>query len=129
MYFETLQERLLDYVKWRVRNGELTERRLAGLIGVSQPHMHNVLNGIRTLSPGIADRILKAMEMSVLDLVPTEDTPLGGMPIPRGPTQQNGSGGMRDDFAPRTGPGLKGSGATGPLPGRSPGPGGQSEPN
>lgn len=129
MYFDTLQERLLDYVRWRVRNGELTERRLAGLIGVSQPHMHNVLKGIRRLSSGIADRILRTMEMSVLDLVTTEDAPRGGMPIPRGPTPPIGSGGMRDDVAPRTGPGLKGSGATGPLPGKSPGPGGQFEPN
>jgi transcriptional regulator with XRE-family HTH domain len=72
MYFETLQTRLLDYVRWKVRNGELTERRLAGLIGVSQPHMHNVLKGVRTLSPGIADRILKTLEMSVLDLVVPE---------------------------------------------------------
>jgi transcriptional regulator with XRE-family HTH domain len=100
MYFETLQQRLLDFVRWRVRNGELTERRLAGLIGVSQPHMHNVLKGIRTLSPGIADRILKAMEMSVLDLVAAEDAPLGGMPRLRGPTPPIGSGGMRDDGAP-----------------------------
>jgi hypothetical protein len=129
MYFESLQERLLDYVRWRVRNGELTERRLAGLIGVSQPHMHHVLKGIRTLSPGIADRILEAMEMSVLDLVTAEDAPLGGMPIPRGPTPPNASGATRNDVASRTGPGLKGSGATGPLPGKSPGPDGRSEPN
>jgi DNA-binding transcriptional regulator YdaS (Cro superfamily) len=72
MYFETLQARLLDYVRWKVRNGELTERRLAGLIGVSQPHMHNVLKGLRTLSPGIADRILRMLEMSVLDLAVPE---------------------------------------------------------
>lgn len=109
MYFETLQQRLLEYVKWRVRNGELTERRLAGLIGISQPHMHNVLKGIRTLSLGIADRILKAMEMSVLDLTVAGGTPLWGVPRP--------------------GPGLKDSGAAGPLPGISPGPGGRSEPN
>ena len=110
MYFETLQERLLDHLNWRVRNGDLTERRLARLTGVSQPHMHNVLKGIRMLSPGIADRILRALEMSVLDLVGAEDAAFGGIAQPRGP-------------------GLKGSGATGPLPGRSPGPGGRSEPN
>lgn len=68
MYFETLQGRLLNSVRWRVQNGELTERRLAGLIGVSQPHMHNILKGARTLSPEKADRILRTLEMSVLDL-------------------------------------------------------------
>ncbi|MGA2325890.1 MAG: XRE family transcriptional regulator [Bryobacteraceae bacterium] len=72
MYFETLQARLLDYVRWKVRNGELTERRLAGLIGFSQPHTHNVLKGVRTLSPGMADRILRMLEMSVLDLAVPE---------------------------------------------------------
>jgi hypothetical protein len=129
MYFATLQERLLDSLKWRVRNGELTERRLAGMIGVSQPHMHNVLKGIRTLSPGIADRILRVMEMSVLDLATTEDAPLGRTPIPAGPAPPNASRGTRDAPAPQTGPGVRGSDAPGPLPGISPGPGGRSEPN
>ncbi len=68
MYFETLQERLLKSVRWRVENGELTERRLAGIVGISQPHMHNILKGARSLSPETADRILRALEMSVLDL-------------------------------------------------------------
>lgn len=83
MYFETLQGRLLDCIKWRVQNGELTERRLAGLVGISQPHMHNILKGVRALSPEMADRILKTLEMSVLDLfvpehAPRQATPLGG---------------------------------------------------
>ena len=68
MYFETLQDRLLKSVRWRVENGELTERGLAGLVGISQPHMHNILKGARSLSPETADRILRALEMSVLDL-------------------------------------------------------------
>ena len=72
MYFETLQGRLIECVRWRVRNGEYTERRLAGLVGVSQPHMHNILKGVRTLSQGTADRILRTLEMSVLDLVSQE---------------------------------------------------------
>ncbi len=68
LYFETLQERLLDTVRWRVQNGELTERRLAGRVGISQPHMHNLLKGIRVLSPEMADRILRALNMSLQDL-------------------------------------------------------------
>jgi hypothetical protein len=68
MYFETLQARLIGAVNLRVRNGELTERRLARMIGISQPHMHNLLKGARILSPQMGDRILKKLRMSVLDL-------------------------------------------------------------
>ena len=81
MYFETLQGRLLDCIKWRVQNGELTERRLAGLVGISQPHMHNILKGVRALSPEMADRILKTLEMSVLDLFVPEHEPGQAMPL------------------------------------------------
>ena len=68
MYFETLQSRLINAVNLRVRNGELTERSLARMIGISQPHMHNLLKGARILSPQMGDRILKKLRMSVLDL-------------------------------------------------------------
>jgi hypothetical protein len=92
--------------------------------------MHNVLKGIRTLSPSIADRILKALAMSVLDFVTAEDDgAIGGMPRPHGPAPPNASAATRDNSAPRTGPGIKGSDAIGPLPGRSRGPGGQSGPS
>lgn len=87
MYFETLQARLLDFIRWRVQNGELTERRLAGLVGISQPHMHNILKGVRTLSPEMADRILKTLEMSVLDLFVPEYGPPNGNPVWRGTLQ------------------------------------------
>ncbi len=78
MYFETLQVRLLDCVRRRVQNGEVTERRLAGMSGISQPHIHNLLKGARGLSPAIADRILRTLEMSVFDLLtPEEGGPWG----------------------------------------------------
>jgi transcriptional regulator with XRE-family HTH domain len=80
MDFRILLGRLLDTVVWRVQNGELTERRLARMIGVSQPHMHNILKGIRKLPPAVADRILATLEISVLDLVAQEQTPLQAMP-------------------------------------------------
>jgi plasmid maintenance system antidote protein VapI len=57
----------------RMRNGELTERSLARLIGVSQPHVHNVLKGARILSPEIADIILQKLGMSLLDLTDAEE--------------------------------------------------------
>jgi hypothetical protein len=69
MDFETLQRRLLSRVRDRVRNGELTERGLARMIGISQPHMHHILKGVRTLSMEIADRILRRLEWTVLDLL------------------------------------------------------------
>jgi hypothetical protein len=67
------QRKLLIHVRDRIHNGELTERGFARLIGISQPHAHNVLKGVRTLSPQIFDSILKTFNMSLLDLVPLED--------------------------------------------------------
>lgn len=69
MYFQTLQDSLLQRVKQQVRNGELTERGLARLAGISQPHLHNVLKGVRVLTPGTADRLLQQLRLSVLDLM------------------------------------------------------------
>jgi hypothetical protein len=69
MYFETMLQELRTSLRDRVRNGDLTERSLARSVGVSQPHMHNVLKGIRTLSPAIADRVLGTLKLTALDLV------------------------------------------------------------
>jgi transcriptional regulator with XRE-family HTH domain len=71
--FQDAQLKLLAYVRDRIHNGELTERRLARLIGISQPHVHNVLKGVRNLSPEIFDSILKYFQISLLDLAPLED--------------------------------------------------------
>lgn len=73
MTFEDAQHNLLAQVRDRIRNGELTERGLARLIGISQPHAHNVLKGIRKLSPQISDSILKSFHLSLLDLVPLKE--------------------------------------------------------
>ena len=69
MDFEALGRRLIVTVKARVRSGELTERGLARLTGVSQSHIHNVLKGVRILSPEVADRILRGLNLSLLDLL------------------------------------------------------------
>jgi len=72
MHFGELQRRLIAALRSRLRNGELTERRLARLTGISQPHIHNVLKGKRILSPRAADIILRKTELSILDLLRPE---------------------------------------------------------
>lgn len=69
MYFEMLHLRLVAVIKSRIRNGEVSERRLAHISGISQPHIHNVLKGVRVLSPRLADRLLKVLGISILDLI------------------------------------------------------------
>lgn len=73
MTFLDASQRLLAHVRNEVHNGELTERGLARLIGISQPHAHNVLKGVRTLSPEVADLILKYLHISLLDLAPENE--------------------------------------------------------
>ncbi len=71
--FLSLLHRLLDHLRLRVRNGELTERSLARLTGISQPHVHNVLKGVRALSPELADVVLTTLRLSALDLIPRDE--------------------------------------------------------
>jgi len=66
MYFTVLQQRLLDYLKDNVKSGKWTERSLARAVGVSQPHMHHVLNGMRALSPALADHMLEKLGLTLL---------------------------------------------------------------
>jgi hypothetical protein len=73
MNFQDLQRRLVEDLRQRVRSGDVTERSLARATGVSQPHMHNVLKGIRLLSVDTADQILKHLDMDILDLIELED--------------------------------------------------------
>lgn len=67
--FARLQTRLLGEVRARLSNGEFTERGLARTIGISQPHIHNVLKGCRNLSVEIADSILQGVGLSLTDLI------------------------------------------------------------
>lgn len=73
MTFQDARLKLLAYVRNEVHNGELTERGFARLVGISQPHAHNVLKGARNLSPQIFDLILKYLHLSLLDLASTEE--------------------------------------------------------
>ncbi len=69
MMFTEVRSSLVAVLRSRVRNGELTERGLAKLVGVSQPHIHNVLKGARVLSPELSDQILQHLRLSLLDLI------------------------------------------------------------
>ena len=73
MNFEDLHLRLTEYLRELVRSGELTERGLARITGVSQPHIHNVLKGKRLLSSQMADEILHRLRLDLTDLLRTED--------------------------------------------------------
>lgn len=82
MDFETLKRRLLAHVRTCVHNGELTERGLARMIGISQPHMHHILKGVRALSLENADRILRRLDLTVLDLLEEPTSPLRVLEVP-----------------------------------------------
>ena len=69
MYFQELQRKLVSVARERVRSGQFTERGLARLCGISQPHMHNVLKDIRAFSNESADRLMRALEIRVPDLL------------------------------------------------------------
>jgi plasmid maintenance system antidote protein VapI len=71
--FHTLRTRLVAAVNARLQNGEFTERGLAKILGASQPHMHNVLKGTRTLQWDLADRLIAQLEMKLLDLWTEEE--------------------------------------------------------
>lgn len=67
--FQELQSRLIRLLQDRIRSGEISERRLAQIIEVSQPHLHNVLKGKYIFSPATADKILRHLRLDLLDLI------------------------------------------------------------
>ncbi len=69
MTFREFQQRLRYNLCDRVRRGEITERGLARLAGISQPHVHHVLKGQRALSAEMADQILRRLRIDLLDLI------------------------------------------------------------
>ncbi len=73
MDFLELERRFVDHLRHRVRSGELTERGLARVTGISQPHIHNVLCGKRSLSLETADVILHVLHIDLLDLLDPEE--------------------------------------------------------
>lgn len=77
MNFRELERQLISLMQAKVRSGEVTERALARSIGLSQPHIHNVLKGKRSLSLDTADAILQRLRVDLTDLIGLED--LGGL--------------------------------------------------
>jgi transcriptional regulator with XRE-family HTH domain len=73
MYFEVLQVRLVTHVQGRLQRGELTERGLARRTGISQPHLHNVLKGVRVLSPQMGDLLLRHLHITLVDLLNADE--------------------------------------------------------
>jgi transcriptional regulator with XRE-family HTH domain len=71
--FKHLEHRFLCELRERVRSGAATERGLARLVGVSQPHMHNVLKGKRFFSLEKADQVLRSLGLDVLDLIDPDE--------------------------------------------------------
>ena len=66
--FADLQRRLLAHLRQAISNGELTERAFARRCGISQPHMHHLLKGTRTLTAEVTDILLVHLGLSPLDL-------------------------------------------------------------
>jgi transcriptional regulator with XRE-family HTH domain len=73
MTFHDLQQNLLEELRQRVRSGEATERGLARISGISQPHLHNVLKGKKILSIEKADIMLRRLDLDVLQLVESKE--------------------------------------------------------
>ena len=73
MNFYDLHQRLTAELRERVRSGRSTERSLARQMGISQPHMHNVLKGEKSFSPEMADEILRRLGIDLLDLIGFDD--------------------------------------------------------
>ena len=73
MSFRELHDRFIESLRARVRSGELTERGIARVSGISQPHIHNVLKGKRLLSTDAADEILRNLRLDLFDLIQPQD--------------------------------------------------------
>jgi hypothetical protein len=82
--FHQLFEALLNHVRGRISRGDLSERGLARLMGYSQPHVHNVLAGVRHMNARFADDLLGGLGLSLQDLKPNlrPPAPLSHVPVP-----------------------------------------------
>ena len=78
MDFMRLQCRLIAYLRERVRSGDVTERGLARLTGMSQPHVHNLLKGKRIMSMVMADQVMRTLRINLFDLLEPDDFPNTG---------------------------------------------------
>jgi len=75
MTLRDVQDRLTARLRERVRSGDVTERGLARITKISQPHIHNVLKGKRFLSTEMADQVMRHLRIDVRDLIEPGDLP------------------------------------------------------
>lgn len=75
MNFRAFHGLLIEHLNRCVQRGEFTERGVARKVGISQPHVHNVLKGSRLLSWESADLLLRELNLDLLDLVRDNETP------------------------------------------------------
>jgi hypothetical protein len=82
--FHQLFDALLRHVRELIRRGDLSERGLARLIGYSQPHVHNVLAGVRYMNARFADDLLGGLGLTLKDLSRPTGRPalLSHVPVP-----------------------------------------------
>jgi plasmid maintenance system antidote protein VapI len=73
MNFFNLRELLLMRLRRMLETGAVSESTLARRLGVSQPHLHNTLKGVRGVTMQMADQFLESMGWSVLDLIELPD--------------------------------------------------------
>jgi len=66
--FHTLLDHLRARVSDRIAQGEVTERSLARQAGISQSHLHNILKGIRGMTPDVADKLMTTLQLKLSDL-------------------------------------------------------------
>lgn len=83
--FLWLTERLREQVLRHIRSGGTTERGLAHLTAISQPHLHNVLCGARSLTPAVGDLLLRTLGIDLSDLIDADSRPSGVIPFLDGP--------------------------------------------
>src|SRR5207248_1639169 len=80
-------ENLRQLLWQRVRAGELSGLRLARQTGFRQPHISNFLNGKRGLSLDGLDKVLSALQLSVVDLLSCEEINRRARVLPPGAGQ------------------------------------------
>ncbi|MEX2300977.1 MAG: S24 family peptidase [Bryobacterales bacterium] len=94
---QELLARLIRHLTERVRRGEMSERSLARLTRYSQPHIHNVLKGSRTMTAEMADRILHLLGVPLLALLTQEElsgvSPPPAVEFPAAPVMEGRLGG------------------------------------
>jgi DNA-binding transcriptional regulator YdaS (Cro superfamily) len=79
MNFASLERRLLEHLRGRVRRGEISNSALARLLRLSPAHVHNLLNGVRQMTPEVADTVLRRMGLEIEDLLSPEELRPRGM--------------------------------------------------